>query len=210
MFYPDQPTRINEVLQLFVPDPEQVRKLYEEALLQDPETSFPYWARIWPSARALTSFLLSEPDYVVGKDVLELGAGIGLPSFAIASLAANIHITDHAPEAVELLHKNIESLQLTNITASLMDWNDLPSDTFPEVLLLSDVNYAPAAFERLQKAIERMLQLGTTVILATPQRIMAVPFLNALQSFIKQSGVYTISENGEEVAVSVFVLRLHA
>lgn len=189
-----------------MPDPEKVKQVYEQLRANDAATPFPFWAKIWPSAIALTDFLQQHPQWIQDKQVLELGAGIGLPSLRMARQAAGMLISDHAPEAVALLQKNIEYLGLLNVKAACLDWNDLPQEIIADTLLLSDINYAPEQFAPLLALIRRMLVLGTTIILATPQRITIAPFAEAIQPYIKDSVLQTVRENGQPVEIRIVVL----
>lgn len=206
MAYPTIFEEVNPGLKLHIPDPEQVKDVYEAMLAKDPATPFPFWAKLWPSARALTEFLLSEPELVSGMKVLEIGAGIGMPSFAIAHLVHQVIISDHAPEAIELAEQNIERLNLKNITARCLDWNEFPEDDLGELVLMSDVNYSPDQFENLLALIKRLLGKGCTMIIATPQRITATLFVKAIQPFIDRRWQTTIDDQGQTTDVSIFVL----
>jgi len=200
--YPLILTTLPEELSLFIPDPEQVKPVYEQNLLEDKRTPFPFWAKIWASSLALTSFLKNNHDLVKGKRVLEIGAGIGLPSFTIAHWAQSVLISDHAATAVELLEKNIRQLGLKNTTAICLDWNHFPDEIKAEVVLLSDINYAPEQFSPLLTLIHRFLAEGAVVIISTPQRIMGVPFLTELASYIK------INETMEAEGIDISLMIL--
>ena len=71
----------------------------EEAF--DEDEFLPYWAELWPSGVALAE-RVAELD-LRGARVLELGAGLGLPSLAAALGGADVLATDWAEDAVELL-----------------------------------------------------------------------------------------------------------
>lgn len=184
MVYPLQITNFSDHLSLYIPVPEKVKPVYESLLTKDPTTPFPFWAKRWPAAHAMTAFLKQHPDYVQGKQVLEVGAGIGLPSFSIAHLASSVIISDHATAAVELMEKNIRHLGLNNTRAMLLDWNDVPAGLHADTILFSDVNYDPTQFDVLLNLIRRFVEEGSTVILATPQRITAGRFATALANRI--------------------------
>jgi len=206
MSYPDILLEIQNGFSLYVPDPEQVKRVYEQLRTKDQGTPFPFWAKIWPSAMALTDFLQQHPHWIKDKQVLELGAGIGLPSLLMAKQAAGIIISDHAAEAVVLLQKNIQYLGLANVKAVCLDWNDLPEVIRADTLLLSDINYAPEQFAPLLALIRRMLVQGTTIILATPQRITIMPFAEAIQPYIKESVLQTVVDNSRPVEIRILVL----
>jgi predicted nicotinamide N-methyase len=206
MQYPVQLTQIGAEKAIYIPAYESVKTTYADLLELDPATPFPYWAKVWPSAIALHNLLQKHPSLIKDKTVLELGAGIGLPSLMIADVARSIQISDYDSEAVELLRKNIAHLQLQNVQALQLDWNALPEAIHPEVLILSDVNYDPTQFETLTKLIEKFIHQGCTIILSTPQRIMASPFVLALSEFIIADYVELVDENGVNQEISILVL----
>jgi predicted nicotinamide N-methyase len=206
MQYPVQLTQIGAEKAIFIPAYEAVKAIYADLLESDPATPFPYWAKVWPSAIALLNVLKAHPHLIKDKHVLEIGAGIGLPSLMIAGITKSIQISDYDMEAVELLRKNIEHLELENAEALKLDWNALPEAIHPEVVILSDVNYDPTQFDALISLIEKFILQGSTVILSTPQRIMASSFVLALSRFIIADYVELVDENGVNQEISILVL----
>lgn len=206
MPYPHKLADVPEGLMLYVPDPEQVKPTYEKLLANDTSTAFPFWAKIWPAARAMASFLKVTPRWVLNKQVLELGAGIGLPSFFVAPLASGVIISDYAPEAVALAQRNIEYLRLDHVQAMCLDWNHFPDDITCETIILSDINYAPDQFESLLALIRKFLEQGATILLSTPQRITASPFITALESYVRSSVLEIVTEQDRLVEIRIVVL----
>jgi predicted nicotinamide N-methyase len=206
MPYPVQLTQIGAEKAIYIPAYKAVKAIYADLLESDPAIPFPYWAKVWPSAIALLDVLKAHPHLIQNKHVLEIGAGIGLPSLMMAGITKSIQISDYDKEAVELLQKNIQHLELENAEALKLDWNALPENMQPEVLILSDVNYDPTQFETLTKLIEKFIHQGCTIILSTPQRIMASPFVLALSTFIIADYVELVDENGVNQEISILVL----
>jgi predicted nicotinamide N-methyase len=206
MQYPVQLTQIGAEKAIYIPAYESVKTTYADLLESDPATPFPYWAKVWPSAIALLDVLKAHPHLIQNKHVLEIGAGIGLPSLMMAGITKSIQISDYNLEAVELLRKNIEHLELENVEALQLDWNALPEAIHPEVVILSDINYDPTQFETLTKLIEKFIYQGCTIILSTPQRIMASSFVLALSTFIIADYVELVDENGVTKEISILVL----
>jgi predicted nicotinamide N-methyase len=206
MQYPVQLTQISAEKAIYIPDYEQVKHNYASLLKLDPTTPFPYWAKVWPSSIALLDVLKAHPHLIQNKHVLEIAAGIGLPSLMMADITKSIQISDYDNEAVSLLQKNIEHLQLQNVEAMQLDWNAISDNMQPEVILLSDVNYDPTQFETLTKLIEKFLHQGSTIILSTPQRIMASSFVLALSTLIIADYVELVNENGVTKEISILVL----
>jgi predicted nicotinamide N-methyase len=206
MPYPVQLTQIGTKKAIYIPAYKAVKAIYADLLELDPATPFPYWAKVWPSSIALLDVLKAHPHLIQNKDVLEIGAGIGLPSLMMADITKSIQISDYEKEAVELMQKNIEHLELENVEALQLDWNALPEAIHPEVVILSDINYDPTQFETLTKLIEKFIYQGCTIILSTPQRIMASSFVLALSTFIIADYVELVDENGVNQEISILVL----
>ena len=206
MRYPTKLTAITDDLSIYIPDYEQVRIIYEARLIENSNEPFPFWAKLWPSSIALIQFIKANTYWIKDKNILEIGAGLGLPSFMFASIAKSILVSDYMPEAVELMEKNIQQLPFTNIQAMQLDWNHVPNSIQPEVVLLSDVNYDPTQFENLLRLIKRFIIDDAVVVMATPQRIMASPFVNALQDHVQHTQVELVIENEKQIEISILVL----
>jgi predicted nicotinamide N-methyase len=190
-------------LDLLVPDPEKVRMLYDEGRAAELLEPFPFWTRIWPSAMALSLFIQSHQQYIKGKRILELGAGLALPSFIASRYAGSVLATDYIEDAVLLMKQNIEALKLQNISAELMDWHKLPENIKADTVLLSDINYSPDAFDTLHTVIEQFLGNGSTIILTTPGRLVANAFIAFLMPYIAYREVTDI--DGTEILLVVLL-----
>lgn len=206
MQYPIQLTQISAEKAIYIPDYEQVKEIYTSLLNLDPNTPFPFWAKLWPSSNALLDVLKAHPYLIQNKHVLEIGAGIGLPSLMMADIARSVQISDYDKEAVALIQKNIEHLQLQNAEALQLDWNAIPENIEPDVVLLSDVNYDPAQFDVLIHLIEQFILQGSSIILSTPQRIMASPFVQKLEAYIQARHEAMVDENNIPKEISILVL----
>jgi predicted nicotinamide N-methyase len=196
-------------IKLFVPQESSVKNSYWEQRMVNAHTPFPYWAKLWPSALALCAFIQKQPQFVRDKEVLELAAGLGLPSLLAARFAHTVCCSDYLPEAIAVMDQSIEANGVTNVNTRLLDWRHLPGTLEPEVLLLSDINYDPQEFEVLYKVLVHFLQKKATILLSTPQRLMAAPFIDQLLPFCIQQEELPINHKGDMVSVSVFVLKMN-
>jgi len=206
MTYPLSLVDFHDGLSLYVPDPELVKSTYEHSIIRNKDTAFPFWAKVWPSSKAMTTFLQSEVSLIQSKRILEIGAGIGLPSFSIASHVAELIISDYSSDAVELIDRNITHLLLPNAKAMRLDWNALPEEISVDVVLLSDVNYDPVEFNPLLEMIQRFMGEDSTVIIATPKRIMINPFVESIKPFIKHSLVIPVEEMNHVLDIGILIL----
>ncbi len=90
-------------LEILLPD--AAEELIDEAEF-DVDERLPYWADLWPSARALARRLAAEP--APGGRVLELGSGVGLPSLALLWRGADVLATDWYADALLFARANAE------------------------------------------------------------------------------------------------------
>ncbi len=189
------------VIQVVVPDPREVQKAFASGRLISP-----YWTQVWPAARALAQFLAARPELVRGRRVLEIAAGLGLPSLVAARLGASVHCTEGEPSAIEWIEASARVNDLSNLEASVWNWDgELPPPAC-DLLLLSDVNYDRSAFDRLNALLAAMLEKGITILLATPQRLLARPFVEGVVQFAQHQETSWIGHGGKQVAITLLVM----
>ena len=205
--YPLHLVTLHNELSLYVPDPALIQSTYQKLVAENTATIFPYWAKVWASADALVQFLREEPAWIQNKIVLEIGAGIGIPSLSIAAQTDKIVISDYAPDAVALLQKNIEHLKLNNASAACIDWNRISEDVIADTILLSDTNYEPAVHENLTFLVEKFINKGSTILLATPNRLASTPFIERISKYMYRSKQYRLTENSVSKEIIVMVLK---
>lgn len=189
-------------LEIYIPDEEAVRSAYQKG-----EIEFPYWSRLWPAANALAGYLIRYPEYTKERFVVELGAGLGLPSLVAARNASSVLCTDYSPAAVDIAEKSASYNRFKNFMTAVIDWTTIATRPKADVLLLSDVNYEPAVFDALQQLIRDYLNDNTTILISTPQRLMAKDFIRHLLPFAVETEQVVIKQKEEEVAISVYVLK---
>jgi len=194
-------------LLLYVPEPRLLKDHYQEIKKNNPSAAFPYWAQVWPAAIGLCQFLLRHVQYLQDKKILELAAGLGLPSLLAAHYAREVLASDHIPGAVALMRYSVQHNGIKNMQCDLLDWNDLPATLKADTLLLSDINYAPAVFDEVYSIIQRFLNDGTTIILSTPQRLMAKPFIDRIYPYCILQEEVLVEKTGQPSFITVFVLQ---
>lgn len=193
-------------LQLCVPDENALKEKYIQHQQQGLQPPFPYWAKPWPASLALCNYLEDHSDIIKGKTVLELAAGLGLPSLLASAYASKVTCSDYQQPAINIVQQSIALNSIKNIECRLIDWSNYPSDLEADVVLLSDVNYEPAQFEVLIQLIKSLLNKGTIVILSTPQRMMGKPFIAALLPYcsVKETGCVEIGN----ISTEIFIMQL--
>jgi predicted nicotinamide N-methyase len=191
-----------KTIELFVPDPSLVQQRFRQG-----DIPFPYWSQVWPSALALGDFLLRNINLIKNKRIVELAAGLGLPSMIAAKYASHVLCSDYHAEPVAIMQQSALHNGLNNLHAKILNWQSLPGDLQADVVLLSDINYEPKEFEQQYHLINSFLQKNTLIILSTPQRLAGKKFIEQLLPLCKhQEEIIGFSEENE-VVINVFVLR---
>jgi predicted nicotinamide N-methyase len=136
----------------------------------------PYWAELWPSARALARRIGTRA--LRGARVLELGCGLGLPSIAAALAGGRVLATDWSPQAIAFTERNAIA-NGAHLEAAVLSWADtdelLARGPF-DLVIGSDVLYEGRNADLL---LELLPRLTREVWLADPGRPPAAPFLEA-------------------------------
>jgi len=141
---------------------------YENEVMH--ETAIPYWAAVWPGAKSLARFLLSNKDLVAGKKILDFGSGSGVVSIASCkSGAAEVVANDIDPVARYVASRNFSA---NKVSVRMTGDNMLVNDTgeFFDVVLVCDMFYERSTAEPLHALLKKCIQKGTRVIIADGTR----------------------------------------
>lgn len=164
----------------------------------DPDERLPYWASLWPSAIALARHLTRSA--LPMQPLLELGAGLGLPSIAAAKLGHRVLATDYEVDALAFLEQNA-ALNGVALETRLFD---LRSGTlgarFP-LVVGSDLLYEARQVEPLAAAAEKLLSSEGTLLLADPRR----PHLSNFQRVMIERGFTLTEYPHDEASICQFV-----
>ncbi|MEQ1951896.1 class I SAM-dependent methyltransferase [Mesorhizobium yinganensis] len=129
----------------------------------------PYWAYAWAGGLALARHVLDKPETVMGRRVLDLGAGSGLVGIAAAKAgAASVFSAEtdaHARVAIGL--NAVEN----GVAVELIE-GDVLDDPPPavDVVLAGDVFYDEAVAKPMLTFLDRCLAAGIYVLVGDPGR----------------------------------------
>lgn len=130
----------------------------------------PFWAYVWPSARALAA-VIADFGSLSGKRVIEIGCGPGAPGLAAALLGADVTLTDIRPEACALAAKNARANGLEVQTATL-DWSAPPDDLGRfDGILAADVLYEDGMLRGVLRFVRAHLAEDGLALVTDPNRM---------------------------------------
>ncbi len=170
----------------------------------------PYWAELWHSALALSQYLVRSGMELKGKKVLEIGAGLGLPSIVAGRLGAEVTVTDYLPEAVAFAKKNWIKNNPQNASFELLDWRT-PTATFAaDIVLAADIAYEKRMFEPIPNAFKVLCKKGGLILLTEPNRGLAEIFLKELpqQGFSIEKEIIPITLFGTSHQVNLLKIQV--
>ncbi|MBY5492978.1 class I SAM-dependent methyltransferase [Rhizobium leguminosarum] len=129
----------------------------------------PYWAYPWAGGAVLARYLLDWPEIVVGRRVLDLGAGSGLVAIAAAKAgAAAVTAVDIDANAIAAIGLNA-AINGVDIVARAAD---IIEDPPPEIdlLVVGDLFYDPTLALRVMAFLRRCQASGIEVLIGDPER----------------------------------------
>lgn len=180
--------------------PERPEELLDEREFERDEF-LPYWAELWPSARALAEVVALRD--LRGKRVVEVGCGLGLPALVAAARGAEVLATDWSSDAVAGAAANAARNGVVLATA-VWRWTDDPATLGPpfDLVLGADLLYERRNCPWLLEALAGLLAPSGEAWLADPGRATGREF------FEGAADVFALERLAHGGAPSVTVHRL--
>jgi predicted nicotinamide N-methyase len=175
-----------------------------------PDERLPYWADVWPSARALARYLWCHVD-LQGLRVLELGCGMGLVGVVASLKGAMVTLTDYEADALAFARFNVQYNGCQQAIVRHLDWHAPKLDATYARLIASDILYERANFMPLLRLLQLALVPQGRFIIAEPNRPVARDFFRLLRDhgFRYQRRVEVEESDGERHEVSIYVGGRH-
>ena len=164
-----------------------VDEVFDYLIAQSPDNievideRIPYWTELWPSAIALSKYVIDNQSLIEGRNVLEIGCGLALPTIISGFCKPkSITASDYLPDALDFVARNW-SLNHDHHTlqTSIIDWRNLfsePQDAVNfDLILASDVIYEKRYVKDMFELIRNM-PAAIELILSEPGRPIAKEF----------------------------------
>lgn len=167
----------------------------------------------WVLGRPLPRLLELASESVRGKRrVLEVAAGTGIVTAAIARTAETVVATDYAAGMVEVLTERIREEELSNVTCEQADIYGMPYsegefDAIVAANVLHLVPDLPAAFAAMRRVLEPGGKIvvptfchDETIISGLVSRLLAISGFPGQRRFTVQSLNDALKDNGVQIS----------
>lgn len=141
----------------------------------------PYGFLLWESAVVLAQQLVTGGAALRGKQVLELGAGVGLAGLVAQSLGATVWQTDHRADLLVLAAHNAKQNHLHAPQQFLADWRSWQHTAQYDLILGADILYERAMHRQLAPIFRHNLAPGGQLLLTDPSRPQALELIGQLE-----------------------------
>lgn len=132
----------------------------------------PYWADLWPSGRVLAEWCAGQD--LAGLRVVELGAGLALPSLVALRGGARVLATDWYPDALAFARANARDAGLGALDTLEVDWSAPPPALVArgpfDLVMGADILYENRHPRQLAPLITGLAAPGGRVVITDPRR----------------------------------------
>jgi predicted nicotinamide N-methyase len=129
----------------------------------------PLWAEVWAGGHALARHIVSHPELVAGRSVLDVASGSGIVAIAAALAGASaVTANDIDPYALAVIGLNARcnAAQVAVVAGDLLDGDGSGWD----VVLAGDVFYCEPMATRMLEFLRRAAARGAQVLVGDPGR----------------------------------------
>lgn len=168
------------------------------------DEKMPYWAEIWPSSIVLAEHLAGMQD-LSGREVIELGAGVGVASVVAAAFGARATATDYCHEAFGFIRLNALQNDV-DVAVRHLDWRSITESKRYDMLIAADVLYERQNLLPVLESLDKLLLPEGEAWIADPRRRLAEQFLDLAfeNGFAVSTRAGKYSSEGHETQVNLY------
>ncbi len=180
----------------------------DELLREQAPADPPYWALVWSGAEALARAVVAGPS-LIGRRVLDLGAGLGLSGLAACLVGADVTFADLRPESLAFVAASAHANGFTRWRTVTLDFTRDRLDRRFDLVLAADVVYDPAQHEALATFLLDHTTPGGDVWVTDRLYVATESFFDRLRDAGFRDTVedLTVPEMGERMRTRLHRLR---
>lgn len=155
-----------------------------KVLAHNDATKDPWWMYVWASGIALSSYLIDQK--IEGKQILEVGPGLGLTSIVLTKHGNNVSVYDINPDVLPYLLLNS---QQNNIEMPVWVQSLQTSETY-DMVISSDVLYNTGKIPSIVQSMYSKVKENGVMIMVEPDRGMSIKTLETVLTQIQAQFSY--------------------
>ena len=170
---------------------------------------FPFWVKIWKASIVLTEHLI-RIGLEKKKEILEIGAGMGVTGLFLGAFGHKVTITDYEEDALELLRMNVQRNGLTNVSVRKLDWNNPDLTGRYDIICGSETVYNESSIGPIINLFRKYLQPEGTVFLSHDfRRKCIIKFIGMVPGRFEIENMAKTLRGADELhKVVIHILRL--
>lgn len=138
------------------------------------ETGHAIAKKVWDGGIITAKYLKQNPGFISPKNpqrIIELGAGCGLLSLALARLYHCKVVTTDLDDAKEICELNIKKANETRVKFETLDWEDCSGrEESYDLVIATDCTYNESYFDPLLTALHSLSSKNSTIIIGHKYR----------------------------------------
>jgi predicted nicotinamide N-methyase len=169
----------------------------------------PFFGKLWPAARALSAYLAALGTAgLAGRQVLEVGCGLALPSLVAARLGAVVTASDFHPDVAAFLQDNVARNGLGDVAYRVADWRAPALDLGRfDLVIGSDILYDREHALGVSLLLQRHTRPGGRVVITDPGRAYLQEFASRMRDLGFASDLRVEQVRDEVGLKDVFLLE---
>ncbi|MFP5211998.1 MAG: class I SAM-dependent methyltransferase [Acidobacteriota bacterium] len=183
---------------------------YLEKLVDSGEVAImdlPFWAKVWEATFLLAYFLGKQP-VVPGRQILEVGAGVGVLGVYAALCGHDVIISDINEDALLFSQANVLLNNADKAVVKRIDWNDSEIPVPYDVIVGSEIIYDRPSYPLLVGFLRKALSSDGLIFLAKSTELDTPMFFRELTQYFELKQKTQVVRSGEEEqAIDLFAIR---
>lgn len=136
--------------------------------------NFPFWVKLWEASLMLANIMATIPAEQ-GKNLLELGAGMGAPGLVAARRGYSVILSDYEPHILDFQRVTAAANGLDNVEFKMIDWLKPPKIGQFDTIIGAEILFRDEFFQPLLNVFDKYLAPEGTIYLAHDIRRKSVP-----------------------------------
>jgi predicted nicotinamide N-methyase len=171
------------------------------------ETELPYWGKIWEASILLAAYLMAQP-VVPGRQILEIGTGLGVSGLFAAACGHDVTLSDHKKEVIKFIRANALLNELDKVPIINVDWTKPTSSQLFDWIVGSEVVYHRPTYDSLVQFFLQTLKPHGTIFLAKSTSLPSNVFFSKLTHYFKFKQLDKVMRSGDQqFAISLYAIK---